>query len=322
MSALAELVALLDGTLRTAAPLIFAALSGLFAERSGIIDIGIEGKMLAAAFAAAAVAYASHSAILGVGAAVLVSTALALVHGYASITHRGDQVVSGLAINFLCAGLTASLGNAWYGQGGQTPRLAGAARFYELHFPWADAVGHVPVLGALYTRLISGQFTLVYVALICVPLSSWVINRTRLGLRLRAVGEYPAAVDTAGVSVTALRYQALAIGGVLSGIAGSYLSLAQNAGFSRDMTAGRGYLALAALIFSNWHAGRVLTACLLFGFLEAIQVRFQGIRLFGVAVPTELIEALPYVLTVVMLAGLVGRSTPPRASGIPYVRGR
>jgi ABC-type uncharacterized transport system permease subunit len=321
MNVLGEFVAILDGTLRTAAPLIFAALAGLFSERSGIVDIGIEGKMLAAAFAAAAVAYESNSAILGVLAAVVVSSVLALIHGYASIAQRGNQVVSGLAINFLCAGLTASLGNAWYGQGGQTPRLLGPARFHELAFPWADAADRVPVLGSVYTHLISGQFSLVYLALLGVPLSSWAIKHTRFGLRLRAVGEYPAAVDTAGVSVTALRYHALLIGGVLCGIAGCYLSLAQNAGFSRDMTAGRGYLALAALIFSNWHAGRVLVACLLFGLLEAIQVRFQGVRMLGFAVPTELIEALPYVFTVVMLAGFVGRSEPPRASGIPYVRG-
>ena len=306
-------------TARGAAPLVLAALGGLFAERSGIVDIGIEGKMLAAAFAAAATAAVTGSAWTGLAAGVAASVALALAHGYACISHHGNQVVSGMALNITVSGLTAVLGNAWFQQGGQTPLLAGGARFAPIHLPGASWLAGVPGLGAIYVEVVSGHNVLVYAAAAAGPLVAWLVYRTRFGLRLRAVGESPGAVDTAGISVAATRYRALVVGGVLCGLSGAYLSIAHNAAFIRDMSAGKGYLALAALIFGQWRPGPTLLACLLFAFADAAQTRLQGTPLPGVGVvPVQLIQALPYVLTVALLAGVVGRAVAPRAIGVPY----
>jgi simple sugar transport system permease protein len=317
------LVLLMDSTLRVAAPLVLAALGGLFAERSGVVDIGLEGKMLGAAFAAAAAAAVTGSAWLGLAAAIGVSVMLALLHGYACITHAGNQVVSGMALNIVVAGLTVVAGNAWFQRGGQTPQLTGDARFAPIDLPFAVALENVPLIGALYSEIVSGHNVLVYIAAIAVPLVGWLVYRTRFGLRLRAVGESPSAVDTAGISVSALRYQALIIGGVLCGLSGAYLSIAHNAAFIRDMSAGKGYLALAALIFGKWRPMPTLIACLLFAFADAIQVRLQGtaLPLVGV-IPVQFIQVLPYVLTVLLLAGFVGRAVAPKAIGIPYVKER
>jgi ABC-type uncharacterized transport system permease subunit len=320
---LADVIAILDATFRTAVTLILAALAGLFAERSGVFDIGLEGKMLAAAFAAAVVAAESGDVWVGTAAAIAVAVALSLLHGYASITHRGNQVVSGLAINILASGLTVTLGIAWYQRGGQTPPLQGPARFQTITLPFADGVRDVPVLGPLYADLISGHTVLVYAAFVAVPLVAWIVYRTRFGLRLRAVGENPAAVDTAGISVARMRYLALVATGILSGLAGAYLSVALNAGFGRDMTAGKGYLALAALIFAKWRPWPVMFTCLLFGLLDALEARLQGVVIPGIgAVPVQAIQALPYLLTVVLLAGFIGRAVAPKAGGIPYVKER
>lgn len=320
---LLDVIALLDATIRTSTPLILAALAGLFAERAGLVDIGLEGKMLAAAFASAAMASYSGSAWAGLGMGVVVSVVLALLHGYASITHRGNQVVSGLAINILASGLTVTLGIAWYARGGQTPSLEGDARFQQIVLPLADTLREVPVIGPIWSELVSGHSILVYVAFLAVPLVSWIVYRTRFGLRLRAVGESPAAVDTAGISVTGLRYRAIALTGVLCGFAGTYLSVAQNASFGPDMTAGKGYLALAALIFAKWKPWPVMLTCLLFGLLDALEARLQGTIIPGFGeVPVQLIQALPYILTVVLLAGFIGRATAPKASGVPYVKER
>ena len=313
----------LDSAVRLCIPLLLAALAGLYSERSGIFDIGLEGKMLVGAFAAGAIAAIYGSAWLGLCAAIVVSVAFALVHGFASITQRGNQIVSGVAINFLAAGLTAFLGQAWFGEGGRTPQLQMGERFTSIELPGAAAFREVPVVGPIYADLISGHNLIVYVAFLAVPFTAWVVYRTRFGLRLRAVGENPAAVDTAGISVTFLRYRAVMIAGILCGVAGAYLSLAQSAGFGRDMTAGQGFIALAALIFANWRPWRVLGATFLFGLLSAIAIRMQGVVLPAIGqVPVQFIQALPYVLTVILLAGFIGRSTPPRAGGVPYVKER
>ena len=312
-----------DATLRVATPLILAAFAGMFAERSGVVDIGLEGKMLGAAFAAAAAAFVSGSAWAGLAAGVAASVALAMVHAFACVTHRGDQVVSGMAINIFVAGLGPTLALAWFGQGGRTPLLADGARFRPLHLPFADRLGDVPLLGQLYSEVASGHNLIVYVALATVPAAAWLIGRTRFGLRLRAVGEAPEAADSAGVPVSATRYRAMLLCGILCGVAGASLSIAQNASFVRDMTAGMGYLALAALIFGKWRPAPTLLACLLFAFADAAQARLQGVDVPGVGVvPVQAIQALPYLLTVLLLAGFVGRATPPRASGVPYVKER
>lgn len=298
----ADLVTLFDSGLRLSVPLLAACLAGLWSEKSGVVDIGLEGKMLVAAFAAAAASYASGSAWIGLMAGIGASVVFALIHGFAAISQRGNQIVSGVAINMLAAGLTAIVGNAWYGQGGRTPPLEGDQRFDELLF---------------------GHSALVYITLLAVPVTWFVLGRTRFGLRLRAVGENPAAVDTAGISVAGLRYTAVAIAGVLCGVAGTYLSVGQSAGFLPNMTAGKGFIALAALIFAKWRAWPALGACFLFGLLDAISIRLQGIALPGIGeVPVQAIQALPYLMTVILLAGVIGTAIPPRASGIPYVKER
>jgi ABC-type uncharacterized transport system permease subunit len=314
---------LADATVRGAAPLVLAALGGLFAERSGVVDIGLEGKMLVAAFAAAATAAVTGSAWAGLGAGIVASVLLALVHGFACVTHHGNQVVSGMGLNITVSGLTVVLGYAWFREGGQTPLLGPAARFGPIDLPGAAALANVPILGQVYSEVMSGHNLLVYLAAVAVPLVAWLVYRTRFGLRLRAVGESPGAVDTAGISVAAARYQALVAGGVLCGISGAYLSIAHHASFIRDMSAGKGFLALAALIFGQWRPVPTLAACLLFALADAVQVRLQGtpLPLVGV-VPVQLIQAIPYVLTVALLAGFVGRAVPPRAIGVPYVKER
>jgi general nucleoside transport system permease protein len=311
----------LAAALRLSTPLILCAMAGLLSERSGIVDIGLEGKMLAAAFAAASVAAVTGSAWLAFACGIVTATVMALLHGYACITQRGNQVVSGVAINLLASGLTVVLGSYWFQQGGQTPLLSSGGRFRPLELPGAAAADLVPLLGSIYKYLVSGHNVIVYAALLAVPLTHWVVNGTRFGLRLRAVGENPQAVDTAGISVTWLRYRAVLLCGLLTGIAGTYVSIAENAGFSRDMTAGQGFIALAAMVFGKWRPFPALGACLLFGLLDAVAIRLQGVRIAGIGeVPVQLVQALPYALTVLLLAGFIGRATAPKAAGVPYVK--
>jgi len=315
-------VLLLAATIRVATPLTLAAMGGLFSERSGVIALGLEGMMLGAAFAAAAASAASGSAWLGLGAGIGAALLLALLLAFACVTHRGNQVVAAMAVNIMVAGLGPTLGLAWFDLGGQTPQLgAKAQRFTEIVLPGAAAARAHPLPGLIYAELISGHSLLVYLAAALVPLAAWVLYRTRFGLRLRAVGENPQAVDTAGISVTRLRYQGVLISGLLCGVAGTYLSIAASSGFVRDMTAGKGYLALAALIFGKWRPYPTLGACLLFAFTDALAARLQGVPIPIVGViPVQFILALPYALTVLLLAGFVGKSTPPRAIGVPYAK--
>ena len=320
---LLTLLQVLDSTVRLSTPLLLACLAGLFSERAGIFDIGLEGKMIAAAFLSAAVAYTSGSVWVGMLAGIGASLLLSAIHGAASITFRGNQLISGVAINFLAAGLTVVIAQSWFAQGGRTPQLSGAARFNPITLPFAESLREVPVIGPIYYELISGHTILVYVALLCVPATWWILYRTRFGLRLRAVGENPAAVDTAGVSVVGLRYAAVAICGVLCGIAGAYLATSLQAGFTKDMSAGRGYIALAALIFAKWRPWYALYATLLFGFLQALALRPDLIEaVLTFKVNAQLLDVLPYILTVIILAGFVGKAIPPRAGGAPYVKER
>ena len=282
---------LLASTLRVSTPLILCALAAVISERSGVIDLGLEGKMLLSAFAAGAVGAVTGSLPLALLAALGVGIALSLVHGFACVSHGGDQVVLGMALSMIAAGLTVVLGIAWFKQGGQTPPLRDAVRLS----PWfADAA---QVLGPLLGGGLLGHNAMVYGALALVPVVWWGLYRTRGGLRLRAAGENPAMVDAAGLSVKGLRYGALVLNGALCALAGSYLVLAQNANFVPNMTAGRGYMALAAMIFGKWHPVGALWACLLFGFLDAVAIRLQGTvlpaALGGGAVPVQAIQALP-----------------------------
>ncbi len=297
-----DFLSVLAATLRLATPLLLGALAGLFSERSGVVDVGLEGKMLVGAFAAAAVAAVSGSAWLGLLAAVGAACGLGLLHAVACIDLRGNQVVSGMAINIIASGLTATLALTLFHEGGQTPALPIAARF-------------APILG--------GQSVLTVAALLLVPLSAAVLGHTRFGLRLRAAGEHPAALDAAGIPVAPLRYAGVLIASVLCGVAGASIATAQGAGFGRDMVAGRGYIALAAMILGHWRPWPVLAACLGFGLLDAAAIRLQGVPIPGLGVvPDQAVQALPFVLTVVLLAGFVGRAIPPKASGEPYVKER
>jgi ABC-type uncharacterized transport system permease subunit len=308
-------------TVRLSVPLILACLAGLWSERSGIVDIGLEGKMLIAAFIAASASAVYHSAMIGLLCAIVVSVGFALVHGYASINQRANQVVSGVAINMLAAGLAVVLGNEWFKEGGRTPALPPEGRFMPVTVPGHDAMLANPVLSVI-DRLFLSHSILAYVAFAMVPLTAWALAKTRFGLRLRAVGENPHAVDTAGISVAALRYRAVLIAGVLCGIAGTYISISLSASFVRDMTAGMGFMALAALIFANWRPWPALGACVLFGFLQAVGIMLQGARIGGFEIPVQFYNMLPYLLTVVLLAGFIGKSIPPKADGVPYVKDR
>ena len=311
-------IELLASTIRMSVPLILACLAGLWSERAGIVDIGLEGKMLIAAFVAASASAVYGSVWIGLILAIAASVSFALVHGYASINQRGNQVVSGVAINMLAAGLAVVLGNEWFREGGRTPALPPEGRFLPFEFPSLD---DIPIIGPL-ERIFLSHSILAYVAFALVPLTAWALARTRFGLRLRAVGENPHAVDTAGISVAALRYRAVIIAGVLCGLSGAYISTSLSSSFVRDMTAGGGFMALAALIFANWRAWPALGACVLFGFLQAVGNFTQGASVGGVQIPVQFINMLPYVLTVVLLAGFIGKSVPPKASGIPYTKDR
>ena len=317
---------MLASTLRVSTPLILCALAGLLAERSGVVDIGLEGKMLFAAFAAGAVGALSGSLALALLAAMGVAILLSWLHGVACVSRRGDQVVSGIAINIVASGMTVVIGIALFAQGGQTPQLPSSVRLGPLLPGVADAVSQLPLVGVVLGDGLLRHNAMVYLALALVPAVWWLLFKTRFGLRLRAVGENPQMVDAAGVSVQRLRYAALSLNGVLCGLAGAYLVLGQSAMFSSNMTAGRGFMALAALIFGRWHPVKALTACLLFGFLDAFAIRMQGVKLPAALgsgeVPVQLIQALPYIMTVVLLAGFVGTAVAPKALGKPYLKER
>jgi general nucleoside transport system permease protein len=281
--------ALIASTIRLSTPLILAALGGLYSERGGVINIALEGMMLAGAFTAAVVTVFTHSPWAGLLGAVIAGLVVAALHAVVTINYRADQVVSGAAINILFLGVPALLSGALFESTGATPQL-----------PRDQTLPN----------------TLVYLAFILVAVTAYVIYRTRFGLRLRAVGENPEAAMAAGVSVTRMRYAGVLISGALAALGGAYLSIGQSSLFTRNMTAGRGFIALAALIFGKWDPVGVLLACLFFGFAEAVAIRMQG----TVDIPNQFIQMIPYVLTMVVLAGWIGRATPPKALGTPYVK--
>ena len=315
-----QIGALVASTLRVATPLILCALAGTVSERAGVIDLGLEGKMLMAAFAAASVAAVSGSFLLALLAAVAIGLAMSMLHAWGCVSQRGDQVVMGVALTMTAAGLSVVLGLTWFGLGGQTPALPDTVRLQPLL--QIDPAAWPPGLRGLALAF-GGHNLMVYGSFVAVALVWWLLYRTRFGLRLRATGENPAMVDAAGVSVKGMRYAALAINGVLAALAGLYLVLALNASFSPNMTAGRGYMALAAMIFGRWHPVGALLACLLFGFLDAVAIQLQGASLPLIGeVPVQAIQALPYVLTVVLLAGFLGRARAPAALGRPYLKER
>ncbi len=297
---------LIASTLRLSTPLIFAALGGLWSERAGVINIALEGMMLAGAFSAAAVTALTGNAWVGVGAALLAGLMVAWIHASATITWRADHVVSGTAINLLLLGIPALLSGAIFGSTGATPQLPKDQVLPDLIFfdPQSS-----PILASVFN-----QKPLVYLAFLLLAGTAYLLARTSFGLRLRAVGENPEAADTAGVSVQRIRYAGVLLSGGLAALGGAYLSIGQNSLFTRNMTAGRGFIALAALIFGKWSPAGAVLACLLFGLAEAVAIRMEG----TVDLPTQFVQMIPYLLTIVALAGLIRRATPPRALGVPY----
>jgi ABC-type uncharacterized transport system permease subunit len=286
-------ISLIWSAMRLSTPLILAAIGGLFSERSGVINIALEGLMLAGAFTAAAVTYATGSAWVGLLAGIAAGVALSSVHALASIRYGADQVVTGTAINILMAGIPGFLSGALFLSSGSTPQIP-----KEHLLPWAPIV----------------------MAFAAVPLSWYVLYRTPFGLRLRAVGENPEAADAAGVAVARTRYAGVLLSGGFAAIGGAYLSIGQSSLFTRNMTSGRGFIALAALIFGKWRPVQTMLACLFFGLTEAITIRMQGVVTLpsGEDIPVQFIQMVPYVLTIVVLAGFIGHSRPPRALGRPY----
>ena len=299
---------LIASTIRLSTPIILAALGGLYSERGGIINIALEGIMLAGAFTAAAVTVFTKNPWIGLLAAILAGVLVAAVHGIATIFYRADQVVSGTAINILFLGVPALLSGAFFDSTGATPQLP---RDQVLPDARIFNPQSMPTLASIFN-----QKPLVYFALAAVAVSYYVLRYTRFGLRLRAVGENPEAADTAGVSVVRTRMSGVLISGALAAMGGAYLSIGQNSLFTRNMTAGRGFIALAALIFGKWDPVGAFLACLLFGLAEAVAIRMQG----TVDIPNQFIQIIPYVLTIVVLAGLIRRATPPQAIGVPYTK--
>jgi simple sugar transport system permease protein len=317
-----HLASIVVSTIRNAPVLMFAAMAGLFAERSGVVDIGLEGKILASAFVSAAVAYSTQNPWYGIAAGVAVSVALAMIQAFVAITQKGNQLVCGIAINIAMSGLTFVLAQFFFQQGGRTPDL-GAARLTDVILPGTAAVDSIPVIGWLYGHVIGGQSVLVYLAFVLVPIVHWVVYHSRFGLRLRACGENPHAADAAGVSVQRTRYLAMLVAGVLCSFSGAYLAIVQSGFFLRDMSAGAGYLALTALVFGNWRPIFTVLGCLMFGLFGAIQIQLEGVDLPVVGrIPGSLIQMIPYVVTVVVLAGLMAKSVAPKAIGKPFVKSR
>ena len=295
--------AVLAATIRNATPLVFAALGGMFSERSGVVNIGLEGLMLISAFAGVVGAFLSGTVWIGLLFAVGAGLLFALIHAVMCVTFEADQIISGTAINLLALGGTAFLMVIVFGQGGTSPDVE---KFDPIAIP---LLSQIPVVG----RALFDQSLLVYLMYAMVPITFFVLFRTPFGLRLRATGEVPEAVDTAGVSVARMRYYGVALSGMLAALGGVYLSMSLLSSFTEGMTAGRGFIALAAMIFGRWHPVGAFGAALLFGLGGALTIRVPP-----EAIPNEFIQMIPYVLTIVVLAGFGGRAIAPAAVGKPY----
>jgi ABC-type uncharacterized transport system permease subunit len=309
MVSVTAIVALLAATLRMATPLIFAGLGGVFSEKSGVVNIGLEGMMVVGAFFAVYGTYLTGSPFIGIGFAMLAGMLIALLHAFLSITMRADQVISGTAINLFSTAFASFMIVKIFHKGGQTDTVT------SLPYKIPKFITNIPVIG----DLIKDLNWFVVIALVLVFVSSYVIYKTRLGLRIRAVGEHPAAADTLGINVYKIRYLCVLISGALAGLGGAALSIGITPVYREGMVSGRGFIALAAVIFGNWKPKGTMWACLLFGFAEAFQIKAQS---FGFNLPQEVYAMFPYVLTMFALAGFVGKTAPPAADGVPYEKGK
>jgi len=301
---------LLASTLRFATPLAFAAMGGIFSERSGVVNIGLEGMMLTGAFFAVWGSIWSGSWVIGLVMGMIFGALLALIHAFFSIHLRADQIVSGFAVNFLALGVTGYLFSDLYPGGIQTKDVS---RVPTLGLNFLE---HIPRIGNFLHDVFGGLSLLVWIMLVVVALTYVILFQTPIGLRIRSVGEHPRAADTVGISVYAMRYLAVTTSGVLAALGGAFLSIGFVGTFSENMTSGRGFIALAAVIFGKWRPGLAFLATLLFGFGFALAIPLQ--REAGIS--ENLVSTFPYILTLVAVAGLIGRSVPPAADGRPYVK--
>ena len=302
-------VGLVAATLRFATPLAFAAIGGIFSERSGVVNIGLEGMMLAGAFFGIWAAVWSGTWVVGLVIAMAAGGALALIHAFFSIHLRADQIVSGTAVNFLALGLTGYLFRSIYGEQGTPSEIS---RIPDVNLP---GIRDVPFLGPVV-----GQMNLmIWLVLVLLVVSYLVLFKTPIGLRIRSVGEHPKAADTVGISVFGVRYAAVVVSGMLAALGGAYLSIGFVGSFNENMTAGPGFIALAAVIFGKWHPFGAFGGALLFGFASGLAQRLQG-EVSGLLGSPDLLSTLPYILTLVALVGVIGRARPPAAVGRPYVK--
>jgi len=304
-------LSLVFSTIRLATPLVWAAIGGLYSERAGVINIALEGLMLAGAFTAAAVTFYTHSPWAGVGAAMMAGALFALLLAVVCIRFKANEVVAGTGINILFLGLPAVLSAALFLSSGSTPQIP-----QEELLPTLSQL--LPI--APRWRILTDVSVISLLAMLVVGLTSYVLYRTPFGLRLRSVGENPEAADAAGIRVNRIRYTGVVLSGVLAGVAGAYLSIGQSSLFTRNMTAGRGFIALAALIFGKWRPVQTMLACVLFGFADALTIQMQGVVKLpsGEDVPVQFIQMIPYLVTIVVLAGFIGQSRAPGALGVPY----
>jgi simple sugar transport system permease protein len=297
---------LLAATLRLATPIAYGSLGGLFSERAGIVNIGLEGMMLTGAFAGVAVSQFSGLAWLGVLAAVTAGGLLGLLHGVITVRYAGNQVVSGTGINIFALGFTAYMSQVLWGSRGASEGNVPGLSPINIEF-----LKDVPIIG----DVILGHTPLVYLMIIITVISYIILFKTPLGLRIRAVGERPEAADTAGINVFKTKYLCLIISGMLAGLGGAFLSLGHLNLFALGMTGGRGFIALAAMILGKWMPFGAFGASVLFGFADALQMRLQSLGIL----PPQIILAIPYILTVAVLAGVVGKAIPP-SNYKPYVK--
>ena len=308
-------VALVFSTIRLATPLVWAAIGGLYSERSGVINVALEGLMLAGAFTAAAVTFYAGNPWIGLGAAMLAAGLVASLMAVACIRFKANEVVTGTGVNIMFLGLPAMLSGALFLSSGATPQLPKEQLMPAL----AQLVPGLP-----QWRILTDVSVISVLALVAVVVTRYVLYRTPFGLRLRSVGENPEAADAAGVPVNRIRYACVVLSGVLAGIGGAYISIGQSSLFTRNMTAGRGFIALAALIFGKWRPVQTMLACLLFGFTDALTIQMQGVAKLpsGEDIPVQFVQMMPYIVTIIVLAGFIGQSRAPSALGVPYEKER
>jgi len=296
---------MLASAIRLAIPVIITALGAIYSERSGVINIGLEGMMIAGAFAGATGSY-FWGPYIGLLVGMAAGGAFALIHAVACVQFRVDQIVSGVAINILAYGVARFAGLAVFGMATTTPAVR------SLPTITVPGLASVPWIGPLVTKV----SPVIFLGFLLIPFTGWVMRRTVFGLRLRSVGEHPLAAETLGVNVYAMKYWGVILSGVLAGLSGAYLSIEHTGMYVEGMTQGLGFIALAAMIFGNWYAVGAMWAGLLFGFAQAL-----SLRVVSQTIPYQFIKMIPYVLTIVVLAGFMQRSRPPAADGVPYERG-